>query len=409
MINPDDPVHVLCTLFGIAPADLASADKVLGIDAAQRNPAAIEDAARRRFSRVQSLQDRVAPDVFQWMMQVVTNARLAMLQAAAAAPLPPPQPAPPAWAQPTVPPPQVPPAPYSAAPAHEPPVVVRTPVQRYDRGFTLDNFASATGSLVVCGLLISGVGWFVRQSWNDLQARTTLKPNQERGGLVVVDPTPKPVVTGGGQEDRAKLKPGPHPAPHPSPAPAPVVGDAKATLQKALDLARQGSFTEARRIAEQARRQMSDESDGLSYLISYAEQYSGLADQARLALNGNSEVDLGPPYGKAQFVEQTAEKITFFAKGKHKSFSINEFSSRKGVRFRLFRTYLDNAQIPANDLIIGAYQFLLRINERGEQDANGGVPEAKSRIRKAITSGNSETIEHGTLMMKAITLLASEK
>lgn len=405
MINPDDPVHVLCTLFGIAPADLVSADKVLGIEAGQRSPAAIEDAARKRFAQVQSIQERVAPDLLQWMMQVVTNARVAMLQAAAAAPTPPPQPAAPAWAQPT--PPQVPAASYSVTPAHEPPVVVRPPVRRHDRGWTLDNLASAFGALMVCGLLITGVGWFARQSWDDLQARTTPKKDRNGGGLVVVDPMPKPVVIGGGQEDRPMPNPGPQPAPPPRPAPAPVVGDAKATLQEALKLARQGSFTEARRIAERAHRQMPDESDGLSYLFSYAEQYSALADKARLALNGSSQVDLGPPYGVAQFVEQTPEKITFFAKGKHKSFSINEFSSRKGVRFRVFRTYLDNAEISANDLIIGAYQFLLRINERGEQDANGGVPEAKSRIRKAITSGHPETIEHGTLMMKAVELLAA--
>jgi len=408
-MNPDDPVYVLCTLFGITPADLVSANKVLGIDATQRNPAAIEDAARGRFARVQSIQQRVSPEILQWMMQVVTNARLAMLQAAVAAPAPPPQPVSPAWGQPTLPPPQVPAASYSAAPAYEPPVVVRPHLPRYDRGFTLDNLTSAVGALVVCGLLITGVGWFVRQSWDDLQARTTRKPDQTGGGLVVVDPTPKPVVTGGGREDQPKPKPEPQPTPPSRPAPAPVVGDAKATLQKALELARQGSFDEARRVADRAGKQLPDESDGLSYLISYAEQYSGLADKARLALNGNNAVDLGSPYGQAQFVEQTDDKITFFAKGKHKTFSIKEFSSRKGVRFRVFRNYLDNAEIPANDLIIGAYQFLLRVNERGEQDANGGVPEAESRIHKAITNGDPMTIEQGTLMMKALELLASDK
>lgn len=406
MINPDDPVHVLCTLFGIAPADLVSADKVLGIEAAQRSPAAIEDAARRRFAQVQSIQERVAPDLLQWMMQVVTNARIAMLQAAAAAPAPPPQPAPPAWAQPTLPPPPVPPTSYSASPAYEPPVVVRPPVRRHDRGWTLDNLAGAVGGLVMCGFVVAGVGWFATQSWQGWQKKPVLGGGSTLGETQVVV---KVVGGGGGKPTPPNPNPKPGPVPAPPPIPAPVVGDAKATLQDALKLARQGSFTEARRLAERAHRQMPDESDGLSYLISYAEQYSTLADQARGALNGSSEVDLGPPYGKAQFVEQTADEITFFAKGKHKSFSINKFNTLKGVRFRVFRTYLDNAQIPANDLIIGAYQFLLRVNERGEQDANGGVPEAKSRLRKAITSGHSETIEHGTLMMKSIELLASEK
>lgn len=403
-MNPDDPVHVLCTLFGITPADLGSANKVLGIDAAQRSPAAIEDAARGRFARVQSVQQRVSPEILQWMMQVVTNARIAMLQAAAAAPTPPPQPAPPAWAQPT--PPQVPAASYSAAPAYEPPVVVRPHLPRYDRGLTLDNLAGAVGGLVMCCFVVAGVGWFAAQSWEGWQKKPVPGGGSTLGETPVVV---KVVGGGGGKPTPPKLnpKPGPVPTPPPRPAPVPLVGDAKATLQKAVELARQGSFTEARRVAERAHQELPDESDGLSYLISYAEQYSDLADEARLALNGNNAVDLGSPYGQAQFVEQTSEKITFFAKGKHKSFSIKEFDTRKGVRFRVFRNYLDNATLPANDLIIGAYQFLLRINERGEQDANGGVPEAKSRIRKAITGGDPETIEHGTLMMKAIELLAA--
>jgi hypothetical protein len=403
-MNPDDPVHVLCTLFGITPADLGSANKVLGIDAAQRSPAAIEDAARGRFARVQSVQQRVSPEMLQWMMQVVTNARIAMLQAAVAAPTPPPQPAPPAWAQPT--PPQVPAASYSAAPAYESPVVVRPYPPRYDRGLTLDNLAGAVGGLVMCGFVVAGVGWFATQSWQGWQKKPVPGGGSTLGETAVVV---KVVGGGGGKPTPPKPnpKPGPVPTPPPRPAPVPVVGDSKATLQKALELARQGSFTEARRVAERSHRELPDESDGLSYLISYAEQYSSLADEARLALNGNNAVDLGSPYEQAQFVEQTSEKITFFANGKHKSFSIKEFNTRKGVRFRVFRNYLDNAEIPANDLIIGAYQFLLRVNERGEQDANGGVPEAKSRIGKAITGGDPETIEHGTLMMKAIELLAA--
>lgn len=391
-MNLQDPVHVLCTLLGITPTELSIPCRILRIDPNERNTARIEEASRACFARVQSVQHHVPAECGQWMMEVITHARSEMLRAAH---------------RPSVPPPQVATTSHAAVANHEPPVAIRPRMPRHARRFTLDNVANAIGAVVTCGLLIGAVGWFVNQSWEDMNDRTRRKANGPGLGLVEADPAVKAVANGGGRSDRPRQKL--QPAPTPKPTETPNVAKAKETLQQSLKLARQGSFKEAQRVAARARSQLPDESDGLSYLISYAEQYPTLADEARGALNGSSEVDLGMPYGKAQFVEQNADEITFFAKGRHKSFSVKEFNSRKGVRFRVFRNYLDNAGLPANHLIIGAYQFLLRVNEQGEQDAAGGLPEAKSRIRKAITGGDADTVEQGTLMMKAIDFLANEK
>jgi len=266
----------------------------------------------------------------------------------------------------------------------------------------VENLTNALGALVTCGLLLVGVGWFIDQSWRDLNDRTQ---QQARGpGLRESAPTPRPTATGGGKPAAPLPVCGPTKV---TPKPA-VAGDSRAMLEQSLKLAREGSFTEAQRVAERALKQLPDESEGLCYIAAYAEQYSNLADQARLALNGSSEVDLGSPYGKAQFVDQTADDITFFSKGKHKKFSIKEFNSRKGVRFRITRDFLDNASNPANDLILGSYQFLMLVNDNGEKNGSGNVDAAEHRFRKAINSGDPVSAEQGTLMLKAVKLLTSK-
>lgn len=405
-MNPSDPVHVFCTLFGITPADLVSADRVLGLDPNERDPAVIEAAAGVRSGRIQSIQHQLPTDHIAWMRQVVANARAAMLQAATPVARPAVPALPASWPAPPV--PQVPSAPSAApyaTPADpEPTPIVRTHMPRYSRGPSLDSLASAVGGLMMCGLVVAGVGWFVNQSWEDLQDKTSKKPVVPGPGLTEPDPNRKSVGPGGGKRSDSKSKTESRPVCAPVGKKI-VAGDAKATLQEALKLARQGSFDEARRVADRAHKQLPDASDGLGYIISYAEQYSRLADEALKNLNGSNEVDLGPPYGKAQFVEQTPDEITFFARGKHKTFTLAKFNGLKGARFRVFRTYLDNAALPANDLIIGSYEFLLRINEQGVQDANGGMPEAENRFRKVLASGNTEAAEHATLMLAAVDLL----
>lgn len=137
-------------------------------------------------------------------------------------------------------------------------------------------------------------------------------------------------------------------------------------------------------------------------MIDYVRQYSDQADRARLALNGSSEVDLGRPWGNAQFVEQDADCITFFMNGKHERFTVKKFNGLEGVRFRLTRDYLDRGSNPTNDLILGSYQFLMHVDETGSVDPRGARDAAQRRFRKAITSRDRVSLEHGTVMLKAL-------
>lgn len=150
---------------------------------------------------------------------------------------------------------------------------------------------------------------------------------------------------------------------------------------------------------------MPDESEGLMLMIDYVQQYSDLADAAQRALNGSTEVDLGKEWGKAQFVGQDSGSITFFAKGKHERFTMQQFKGITGVRFRLTRDYLDRANNPANDLIIGSYEVLMRVNESGFINVPGSRDAARKRFRNAIESGTPQMVEHGNLMIKATDFL----
>jgi hypothetical protein len=277
-------------------------------------------------------------------------------------------------------------------------------VPQYRRGFTLENLAGAVGALVMCGLVLLGVGWFINQSWEDLNDKTQRGAGAKLG---VGEITPaRPVVRLGGGKPAATgtiantQKPGEGGS---ELAPTAGVADAHKQLEDALKLARQGSFDEALRLTQRASKALPDQSEGLGLIVEYAGQYTQLADQARQALNGSNEVDLGRPYGKAQFVEQDANQITFFAKGKHERFTIEKFNSLMGVRFRVTRDFLDNAENPANDLILGACHFLMKVSDKGEQGAGSdGTREAERRFGKAIVSGDSVSVEQGTLMINAM-------
>lgn len=402
-----DPVHVLCTLLGIAPNDLSVPCRILKVDPKERNLARIEEAARACFARVQSVQHHIALEHGQWMMQVVAHARSTMLRAAMAPPVSPPiQSAPLPTAMSSA-------AYESPAPSpttSEPLLAIRTRAPRYRRGITIENLTGAVGSLVMCGTVLLGVGWFVNQSWKDLKDRTKQAPAPE---LAVVEEKPVPRTVGTGRGKPATL--GRNPAvPAGNQVASQQVGrggeaNARKQLEDALTLARQGSFDEALRLSQRAAKALPDQGEGLELIVEYSRQYPGLADQAVKALNGSSEVDLGRPFGKAQFVDQNANEITFFAKGQHETFSIEKFNSLKGVRFRVTRDFLDNAENPANDLILGACHFLMKVNDKGENaDESDGVREAERRIGKAIASCDPTSAEQGTAMMKAMKSLAEK-
>jgi len=418
-MNPHDPQQILCSLLGITPIDLAVPCQVLKVSPYERNPAAIDQAARVCFARVQAAQHLVHAEAMQWMMQVIADARNAMLNAAVALPPhghfqqvppvpapPPPAPTPPQWAAQVAAPPVPPAASAPAAEPAEPTVVIHVPRRRRRSGFDLENVAGAIGGLLMCGLIVFGVGMFIKLWWVDIQ-RPLIKPPVVP--LPVEPPPDRPTVKpGGGRptsgDEGTKLV---KPDQQDSGGQAMEVVDrqraaALENLKQAKKLAGEGSFDEALRLAGRAKRAMPDESEGLMLMIDYVEQYTGLADAAQLALNGSSEVDLGGKWGKAQFVQQDAESITFFAKGKHERFTQAQFEGIKGVRFRVTRDFLDRAANPTNDLIIGSYQFLMRVNESGILNVPGSRDAAGRRLRKAIESGDAESAESASLMIKVL-------
>lgn len=417
-MNPHDPRQVLCSLLGITLIDLAVPCQILKLSPYERNPAAIEQAARVCFARVQAAQHFVHAEHLQWMMQVIADARNSMLNAAAALPppghfqqAPPPSPAflpPPApWASQIV-----TPSPHAANPPAaeptEPPIVIRAPRPRRRSGFDTENLSGTIGALLMCGLIVFGVGMFVREWWKGMQDL----PIKTEPGLPTGKPVQKrpPVRPGEGEAARSGSGNRAEKPDEGNPL-APVVPPsdderaARENLKRAMKLAGDGSFDEGILLAQRASRVMPDESEGLMLMIDYVQQYSDLADAAQRALNGSTEVDLGKEWGKAQFVGQDSGSITFFAKGKHERFTMQQFKGITGVRFRLTRDYLDRANNPANDLIIGSYEVLMRVNESGFINVPGSRDAARKRFRNAIESGTPQMVEHGNLMIKATDFL----
>jgi hypothetical protein len=349
---------------------------------------------------VMAKQSRIDTDSIQWMMQVIADARNAMLHSAAALNQ---QSSPQASLQPQWPSKPVMSAmPYVAAPSLEPtfnfPTVVR---HRRRGGGDIENVATAIGVLLMCGLLIFGVGCFIRKWFDEMPKKTDgfaatnelpvrQKPPSVAGGSGsptppgsdvtrdnTVTPKPKRVLSQSGK-----------------------VAAARETLSRALTMAQQGSFDEAHTLAGRAATGMPDGANALQLMVEYARQYPDLADTARLALNGSDEIDLGQRYGKGQFVQQDAKEIVFFMKGAHKPLSTHEFNGLPGVRFRVARDFLERRQdLPANDLILGSYQYLLRLNRAGLEDLDGSQHEAETRFRRAANAGDPTVAEHARLML----------
>lgn len=178
---------------------------------------------------------------------------------------------------------------------------------------------------------------------------------------------------------------------------------AREALQKALVVSQQGKLDEASRLARSAAKAMPKEAGALQLMLEYVGQYEKLADQARLRLNGSNEVDLGQPHGKAQFVEQDAQRIMFFLRGRHLKFTIQEFNALAGVRFRVARDFLDRApNRPANDLILGACHYLHQWNGDGNSSLEASLREAENRFKRAARSSDPLVREHGHLFMQLL-------
>ena len=394
------PQQLLCQILGISPADLLQANRLLRLPADERNPAVIDQAARWCFSRVQAVQSSVGPDVARWMMQTIAQARLAMLQAPPPA-APPSMPPVPAFA-----PPQQTAQPQLSFPpaAEEPPIVIKKRIPRRRSFFELENLVSLVGVVVILGAGLFFGKLFIDRWWDDLQ---NIDRRTDGGRRATKDPgpgvTPPPVVAqGGGQATHD-----PEPV-QPAPPPAPAKGNvalARAFMKDALRAAQMGAFDEADLSAEKALRAAPgyEAADAMRLVVAYQRQYTDLATEALKAIDGNSTVLL-PRYGECPFIEQDDDSVMFRVKGKNKKFTINELNGMPGVRFRITEKYLDNAANPANDLILGAWHYVMGQTSDGKKDDEGSKVAARHRWQKAVANGDADALEHGTLMMKLLTL-----
>jgi hypothetical protein len=175
-------------------------------------------------------------------------------------------------------------------------------------------------------------------------------------------------------------------------------------MKDALRAAQMGAFDEADLSAEKALRAAPgyEAADAMRLVVAYQRQYTELANEALKALDGNNEVLL-PGSGKAAFIEQDAESITFRVKGKNKELPINKFNGMPGVRFRITEKFLDNAANSANDLILGAWHYVMGQTSDGKKDDEGSKAAARHRWQKAVANGDQDIQEQGTLMMKLLT------
>jgi hypothetical protein len=398
------PQQLLCQILGVSPADLLQANRLLRLPADERNPVFIDQAARWCFSRVQAVQSSVGPDVAQWMMQTIAQARMAMLQAPPVAAQPPFPPVPPAI------PPQQPWQPQPAYPpaAEEPPLVIKKRIQRRRSFFDAENLMSLMGVVVILGAGGFFGKFFIENWWDDLQ-NIGKRNGGNRGAITDTfrGSTPPPAVTQGGG----------HPSDDPAPAPlAPPplrkkgnTAKARGFMEDALRAAQMGAFDEADLNAEKALRAAPgyEEADAMRLVVAYQRQYTELANEALETLDGNSTVLLSR-YGEAAFVEQDADSVTFRVKGRNKKFTIDELNGMPGVRFRITEKYLDNAANPANDLILGAWHYVMGQTSDGKKDDQGSKGAARHRWQSAVANGDADIIEHGTLMMKLLMVEQTE-
>lgn len=168
------------------------------------------------------------------------------------------------------------------------------------------------------------------------------------------------------------------------------VARADALVLESLQAARQGMFTKANDLAQEARRicPTHPAATGAWYVAAYAAQYPDLADEALSRLNGtNDDIDLGSRYGRSAFVERTGDTYTFRCKGGNKTFTAATLNSMDGVRFRIARQFLDDGGMPANDLILAAVHHLKNLDAAGnysQYNRERSLVAAQARCRRAV-------------------------
>ena len=292
---------------------------------------------------------------------------------------------------PPVPPvPPAPSAPWRRAEPKLPNIVELRPHRSRRSAFDANNIASLIGVLAM--LFIMGVVFtlFVNQWWEDI------KPKKVPNALPIVAPDePIDVPKGAGKSlppKRVQAEVA---------APLNVNKEAFQHVKQAVENCRKGNFKEADFDAQKALKinPRFEEAKTVRILIGYAKQYPQLAESAENALNGNCEVDLGSKYGKALFIEKDDQSVTFRTKGQNKRFSRKELQGIPGVRFRITQQFLANANNPANDLILGAFQFLRHVDANGN-DLPAGIVSTPSHWKKATESQEEEFREHAKLLIK---------
>ena len=286
--------------------------------------------------------------------------------------------------------PPVPSAPWRRAEPKLPNIVELRPHRSRRSAFDANNIASLIGVLAM--LFIMGVVFtlFVNQWWEDI------KPKKVPNALPIVAPDePIDVSKGAGKSlppKRVQAEVA---------APLNVNKEASQHVKQAVENCRKGNFKEADFDAQKALKinPRFEEANAVRILIGYAKQYSQLATSAENALNENCEVDLGSKYGKAWFIEKDDQSVTFRTNGQNKRFSRKELQCIPGVRFRITQQFLANANNPANDLILGAFQFLRHVDANGN-DLPAGIVSTPSHWKKARESQEEEFREHAELLIK---------
>ena len=216
-------------------------------------------------------------------------------------------------------------------------------------------------------------------------------------------PTPEPVKpdAGGGATKPPRPRPGPMLRPNNPPAGNRATADPH--MKAALENCRRGFFDEAVLDTQKACEvdPESEEAEAMQVAVAYLRQYSALADDAMAALNENCVVDLGPKHGQAAFLERDATDggITFQVKGRPMKFPAEELGKMTGLRFRVTRDFLDNAENPANNLILGVYHFVMRVDDKGNPDRRRSLDAARGRWGKAAKSSDRESEEQAALLL----------
>jgi hypothetical protein len=386
---------------GIDIADVAVPHKLLRLNASERNAHVINQVATKLLTQVQSAAGTIPPPQLQWMTQQVINARNAMLVQCGSQVQSPPT-------MPPVPPP-VPQghqyqsqhhSPASQAPDANPPIVVRTTVRRSGSASGAETALGVFG--IIAMLTAAGFLGFLYRDQLFGSAKSPVPPRP---------PSPIVVPKGGGAGETVPGQAPELPPARPRPAPPAQPGriaDVQSHIKNAFSNLRKGFFDEADLDAQKALAVSPglDEAEAMRLTAAYVRQYTGLAEDARKSLNGNNVVDLGPKWGRGAFIEMDEKSVTFRVRGKNKRFTFAELDAIPGARFRITAAFLDNAAIPVNDLILGAYQFVRQLDADGIVVRRGD--EIPSRWLKASASEDQATAEQARLFLRLAELKLDE-